>query len=366
MDNGYGYKEGYGRPDKDEYVEPEQPLDTSAPPPETTNVLEEKKTPDTSAPPPETTDVLEEKQTLDTSAPTAVDADSVAVAAQGDVSVKRSASPKSDARDVNKKVDNNSHYITLYNEAINKIFKYYTTYTSFHNPKQFRSLKSSLKSDTDTCRNQFLSFMSDNFWNFDDMNVVQAEDNSAARIFHMIVEKVKQFINLMEVEMKDNQIVVTLHDIIKKLSSTSSVPDYCISEKLFMAILLAIQILHCPTPSAEYTLKFKFAPSLFGKSSLQQSSIKCTNNSVMSNLKNKDDPVAANIFDLKLRHLQKPPLELKAGGSKSRRRHRRHHKSKHARKTRRGRSRKFKLKTHRRRSARKNKKIYKNTYKRCK
>ena len=348
MDNGYGYP-GYVRLDNDEYEESEQ-------------------TQYTSAPPPETTDVLEEKQTQYTSAPTAVDADSVAVAAQGDVSVKRSASPKSDAIGVGNKVNNNSRYITLYNEAINKIFKPYTIHTSFHNPKHFKFPNSLSNSDTDTCRTQFLSFMSDNFWNFDNMDVVNAEDNSATRIFHMIVEKVKQFINLMEVKMTGKQIVVTLHDIIKKLSSTSYESNHCKSEKLFMAILLAIQILHCPTPSAEreYTLKFKFAQSLFGKSSLQQSSIKCSNSSAMSNLKNNDDPVAANIFDLNLTNLPKPPLELKAGGSKSRRRHRRHHKSKHVRKTRRGRSRKFKLKTHRRRSARKNKKIYKNTYKRCK
>jgi hypothetical protein len=332
----------------DKYEKPNHPLYTPAP-----------------LPLPETTNVVEEKQTLDTSAPTAVDTDPVAVAAQGDVSVKRSASLKSYAIGVGNKVDNNSHYITLYNEAINKIFKNYTTYTSFYNPKQFISPKSSLKSDTDTCRNQFLSFMSDNFLNFDNMDVVVAEDNSESTTFFTIVEKVKQFIDLMEVEMKGKQIVVTLHDIIKKLSSTSYESNHCKSEKLFMAILLAIQILHCPTPSAgrEYTLEFKFAPSLFGPSRLQKTSKTCSGNKTISS---SNDPVAANIFKLELRYLPKPPLELKAGGSKSRRRHRRHHKSKHARKTRRGRSRKFKLKTHRRRSARKNKKIYKNTYKRCK
>jgi hypothetical protein len=311
---------------------------------------------------------VEEKQTLDTSAPTAVDTDPVAVAAQGDVSVKRSASLKSYAIGVGNKVDNVSHYITLYNEAINKIFKHYTDYTiytSYHNPKQFISPKLSLNSDTDTCREQFLSFMHMNFSEF--FNTTGSVD--ASTTFLTIVKKVKQFIDLMEVEMKGNQIVVTLHDIIDKLSSTSYESNHCKSEKLFMAILLAIQMLHCPSPSTEkeYTLKFKFAQSLLGPSRLQKTSKTCSGNKKISSSYDPSyDPVDENIFNLELRYLPKPPLELKAGGSKSRRRHRRHHKSKHARKTRRGRSRKFKLKTHRRRSARKNKKIYKNTYKRCK
>ena len=330
MDNGH---------DRDVIDEkPNQPLDTSTPLPDTTNVVEE-------------------KQTLDTSAPTAVDTDPVAVAAQGDVSVKRSASLKSDAIGVGvgNKVDNVSHYITLYNEAINKIFKDYTIYTSYRNPKQFTSPKLSLNSDTDTCREQFLSFMHMNFSEF--FNTTGSVD--ASTTFLTIVKKVKQFIDLMEVEMKGNQIVVTLHDIIDKLSSTSYESNHCKSEKLFMAILLAIQMLHCPSPSTEkeYTLKFKFAQSLLGPSRLQKTSKTCSGNKKISSSYDPSyDPVDENIFNLELRYLPKPPLELKAGGSKSRRRHRRHHKSKHARKTRRRRSRKFKLKTHRRRSARKNKK----------
>lgn len=321
-------------------MEEKQSINTSAP---TDLVVEQGQTPYTPAPQAETTDVEVEIQTPNTSS---------AVEEQRDVSgsIKRSASPNSDARDVSMKVDNNSHYISLYNQAIDKIFENYTTFTSFHNPKHFKSPKSSVKSDTDTCREQFLSFMSINFPKFDNIDVVQGE------LFLNNVEKVRQFIKLMEVAMKDSQIVVTLHDIKKKYLFSDSDSDYCICERLFMAILLAIQMLHCPTPSPdrEYTLKFKFASTSFIISSLQQSSIKCAKNSVMSNLKSKDDPVAANIFNFDLRYLEPKPQseQLKAGGSKSRRRHRRHYKSKHARKTRRRRGRKSKPKTHRRRSAR--------------
>jgi hypothetical protein len=342
-------------------VEQEQTLDTPAPSAETTDVEVEKQTPYTPAPSAETTDVEVEKQIPDTSS---------AVEAQSD-SVKRSASPKRDARGVSMKVDNDSNYIKLYNEAINKIFKYYndaifTLYQdpryfrtldspslSYHdllNPKHFKSPNSLSKSATDTCREQFLSFMSDNFQNFNNMDLVKGIH------FLDIVEKVRQFIKKMDVKMTNNNIVVTLHDIKTKYSPYDT--DHCISERLFMAILLAIQMLHCPTPSPDrqYTLKFKFASNLFITSSLQKSSMKCTNNSGMSNLKSNDDPVAANIFDFDLRYLKPKPQseQLKTGGSKSRRRHRRHHKSKHVRKTRRGRGRKSKPKpkTHRRRSAR--------------
>jgi len=339
--------------------------------------MEQEQSPDTPASTAVENYPVVEEQSPDTPASTGVktDLDQVAVAAQKDASdsVKRSASPKSDARGVSMEVDNDSRYITLYNEAINKIFKDYIIYTSVHNPKHFKSPNSSSKSATDTCREQFLSFMSNNFQKFNNMDLVQGKP------FLDIVEKVRQFIKLMEVDMTgtdtDSQIVVTLHDIKTKYSFYDT--DHCISEKLFMAILLAIKILHCPTPSdeREYTLKFKFAPSLFGKSSLQQSSIKCTNNSVMSNLKSNYDPVAANIFNFDLTRLKPDSKQssfhdsnndsnisdlaallgpTQAGGSKSRRRHRRHHKSKHVRKTRRGRGRKSKPKpkTHRRRSAR--------------
>jgi hypothetical protein len=324
------------------------------------------------------------------------------------------------------------NYLVLYNEAIDKIFKNYTEFTSVHNPKHFRLVeledvyyptdyplvddeeltdkfvnqkkaddetKKKVKDEMKLCRKKFLDFMHKNLYDSFEKSFKGLNGADKYLSFEDIVKKVHQFINLMEVKMTgtdtdtDSQIVVTLHDIINKSSSTSSVPNYCISEKLFMAILLAIQKLHCPTPSPDrqYTLKFEFAPSLIGKSSLHQSSIKCSNNNdVMSNFKNKEDPVAENIFNFDLTRLtpkmlpalvvSEPysthsyfhdsdsdsninsnisdlaaPLDpTQAGGSKSRRRHRRHHKSKHARKTRRGRGRKSKPKpkTHRRRSAR--------------
>ena len=68
-----------------------------------------------------------------------------------------------------------------------------------------------------------------------------------------------------------------------------------------MAILLAIQMLHCPTPSPEntYLLKFKFSDINFlVLGGLHQSSNKCADKNIMSTFKNKNDPVAANIFDL--------------------------------------------------------------------
>ena len=297
------------------------------------------------------------------------------------------------------KIDFDKKYLVLYNEAVNKIFKNYTNFTSFHNPKHFRlvelkdvydstnyplvddeelthefvekkkvddEIKNKVKDEMELCRKKFLDFMKENLYDNFKTLFMGLNDADKYLSFDAIVKKVHQFIELMDVEMTNtgNNIVVTLHDIKTKYSSYDTY--HCISERLFMAILLAIQMLHCPTPSPDrkYTLKFKFASTLFTISSLHQSSIKCAKNSIMSNLTSNDDPVAANIFDFDLIELE--PEQLKAGGSKSRRRHRRHHKSKHARKTRRGRSRKFKLKTHRRRSARKNKKIYKNTYKRCK
>lgn len=355
-------------------MEQGQTPDTSTPQAETTDVEVETQTPDTSAP---TDPVVEQGQTPDTPAPTdpvvqqgQTPDTSSAVEEQRDVSdsVKRSASPK---RGVSMKVDNDSNYISLYNQAIDKIFKNYNdatftlyqdpkyfstldspspSYHDFLNPKHFKSPNSLSKSATDTCREQFLSFMSNNFPNFNNMDLVQGIP------FLDIVEKVRQFINKMDVKMTNtgNNIVVTLHDIKTKYSSYNT--DHCISERLFMAILLAIQMLHCPTPSPdrEYTLKFKFASTLFIISSLQKSSMQCTKNSEISNLKSNDDPVAANIFDFDLRYLKPKPRseQLKTGGSKSRRRHWRHHKSKHARKTHRRRGRKSKPKTHRRRSAR--------------
>jgi hypothetical protein len=336
------------------------------------------------------------------------------------------------------KIDFDRNYLVLYNEAVNKIFKNYTKITSSHNPKHFRLLeledvydptdyplvddeelepefvekkkvddeiKNKVKNEMELCRKKFLDFMKKNLSDNFETSFRGLDDADKYLSFDAIVKKVHQFIHLMEVKMTgtdtDSQIVVTLHDIIKKFSSTSSVSDYCISEKLFMAILLAIQMLHCPTPSPEntYLLKFKFSDrSLLYDSGLRRSSNRCADKNIMSTFKNKNDPVAANIFDFDLTRLKPKMLPAlvvsvpdskqssfhdsnidsnisdlaalldptQASGSKSRRRHRRHHKSKHARKTRRGRSRKFKLKTHRRRSARKNKKIYKNTYKRCK
>ena len=324
------------------------------------------------------------------------------------------------------KINFDKNYLVLYNEAVNKIFKYYTKVTSSHNPKHFRlveledvydptdyplvddeeltpefvekkkvddEIKNKVKDEMKLCRKKFLDFMKKNLSDNFETLFRGLDDADKYLSFDAIVKKVHQFINLMEVKMTgtdtDSQIVVTLHDIIKKFSSTSSVSDYCISEKLFMAILLAIQMLHCPTPSPEntYLLKFKFSDINFlVLGGLHQSSNKCADKNIMSTFKNKNDPVAANIFDFDLTRLQPKmlpalvvsepyseqssfhdsdsnisnlaaPLEpspdtIQVGGSKSRRRHRRHHKSKHARKTHRRRGRKSKPKTHRRRSAR--------------
>ena len=185
-------------------------------------------------------------------------------------------------------IDNSSHYVNIYNHAIDKIFKDYDTLTSVYNQKHLKYSILSPKRDTDTCRKQFLSFMLSNFSNL--VNMTGSVD--ASTTFLTIVEKVIQFIESMEVKTTGNQIVVTLHDIIDKLSSTSFDSDHCKSEKLFMAVLLAIQMLHCS--SDNYSLVFKFAKSFIGPSGLQKTSKTCSGSK--QPISSSKDPVAENIF----------------------------------------------------------------------
>jgi hypothetical protein len=115
--------------------------------------------------------------------------------------------------------------------------------------------------------------------------------------------------------------------------------NYCISEKIFMAILLAIKILRSNYP---YDLVFKFSPSVFGKSKLQDSSIRCSGGKAIYA---SHDPVGSNFFELEPEYIfpleynssddpdigvgssYEDPINLN-GGQKSRRRHRRLFKSK--------------------------------------
>jgi len=150
-------------------------------------------------------------------------------------------------------------------------------------------------------RDDFVVFMQANFREITNNGV------SGASTLQAITQNVTKFIGLMQVKptfprQGSITIEVTLHDIIDKSSSTSFDSDHCKSEKIFMAILLAIQMLHYPTPSPsnEYNLVFKFAKSLFGKSGLEKSSITCSRNRLTSAL---SDPVAANIFRLDTKEL---------------------------------------------------------------
>jgi hypothetical protein len=148
-----------------------------------------------------------------------------------------------------------------------------------------------------------------------------------------VIEYVTRFIRLMTVINITSQIDVTLHDIVDKITSTTSMTNYCISEKIFMAILLAIKILRSNYP---YDLVFKFSPSAIGKSKLQDSSFRCSGGKEIASR----DPVGSNFFELEPEYIF--PLEYNSsddrdigvgsyedpitlnGGKKSRRRYRRH------------------------------------------
>jgi hypothetical protein len=153
-------------------------------------------------------------------------------------------------------------------------------------------------------RENFVVFMKSNFPEITNSGV------SGASTLQAITQNVTKFIGLMEVKPKfpikgEITIEVTLHDIIDKLASTSFESEHCKSEKIFMAILLAILMLHYPTPRNEYKLVFKFAKSLFGKSGLQKSSITCSGNKTITESM---DPVATNdttIFGLDTSELKK-------------------------------------------------------------
>lgn len=138
----------------------------------------------------------------------------------------------------------------------------------------------------------FLQFIQDNFsdlTNQGPQNLAKLQD---------IVKKVKDFIKNMEVntprviESMPLEIEVTLHDIIGSLDRTSFGSPHCLSEKLFLAILLAIKRkAHVYTLNREYKLTFKFKKSLFGKSGLQKSSVICSSD---KNITESTDPVSAN------------------------------------------------------------------------
>jgi hypothetical protein len=168
-----------------------------------------------------------------------------------------------------------------------------------------------MNGDMDKCKQKFLKFMQNNFSNLP----VMYKGIQTNATFYIIVKKVKEFIDSMEVKLikdvttKVTTISVTLHDIIKKLTFTSFDSDHCKSEKLFMAVLLAIQRLHCPTPSDgnDYTLTFEFAPSLLGPSGLQKTSKTCSEGNV--EIDASKDPVDANIFGFVLTALEQVPQQ---------------------------------------------------------
>ena len=208
-------------------------------------------------------------------------------------------------------IELDKNYVSLYNTAIDKIFEGYNKSFSVadkldhygrgvfrQNPKHFQYSDSSMNGDMVKCKQTFLTFMQDNFSNLS----VMYKGILTNATFYIIVKKVNEFIDSMEVKsIKDvttkvTTISVTLHDIIKKLTFTSFDSDHCKSEKLFMAVLLAILRLHCPTPidGNDYTLTFEFAPSFLGPSGLQKTSKTCSAGNV--EIDASKDPVDANIF----------------------------------------------------------------------
>lgn len=196
-------------------------------------------------------------------------------------------------------------FVNLYNDAVLKIFPTETMNAIFGdeltmdtegNNKMTLPINPTSVQEKTTTKKFFLNFMEQNFPDFDSSN-----DNSTNTQLKLIKvnENVGKFIQRMEVKAKLDpvNIVVTLHDIIDKLSSTEFGSEHCVSEKVFMAILLAIRTL-C-YPNTNYNLTFQFSKSLFGKSGLERSSVICSGNRQVSS---SNDPVdeAKRIFDLNL------------------------------------------------------------------
>ena len=216
-------------------------------------------------------------------------------------------------------------YVELYNLAILQIFSSTTMneifvmndtinltkdnkmlfkVTSLQEYKTTAVQRSSIELKTKTIEDEYnaMAQKRDNFLDFMRQNFTEIDESTLRGV---ITKNVEEFIRLMEVKPKfpitgEITIEVTLHDIIDKLASTSFESEHCKSEKLFMAILLAILMLHYPTPRNKYKLVFKFAKSLFGKSRLQKSSITCSGNKTITESM---DPVAENIFKLNISKL---------------------------------------------------------------
>ena len=132
--------------------------------------------------------------------------------------------------------------------------------------------------------------------NFPELNTTTA---AADENLKYIKKQVKKFIQNMEVKTDLTrpapnliQIDVVLHDIIGSLNAISHGSLDCISEKLFLAILLAIKK-KVNVFSVRCNLTFKFSKgNLFSKSSgLQRSSAICSQD---KNISESTDPVSAN------------------------------------------------------------------------
>ena len=200
-------------------------------------------------------------------------------------------------------------FVDLYNDAVLKIFPIGTMIAIFgngqtldeeSNNKMILPTFSSTKIQEKIKKKEvFLEFMQTNF---KDIRDITADD--FAKLLD-VNKNVKKFIERMEVKVNTTsqssiEIVVTLHDIIDKLTSTDFSSVHCLSEKVFMAILLAIQKLHYP--NAKYKLTFQFSKSLFGKSGLERSSVICSGDKTITESM---DPVDSNFFKLSLLTLNK-------------------------------------------------------------
>jgi outer membrane murein-binding lipoprotein Lpp len=226
-------------------------------------------------------------------------------------------------------------YVELYNKAIIRIFPVDTMVKLFGENLEssighwklffppgvmdsFKPCETSRQILTEECKpifkqkQVFLDFIKDNF-----EELTYANPENVAKV-QDIEKNVKDFIKRMGVKADFTksklEIVVTLHDIISNLSTTSFDSLHCQSEKLFIAILFAIKKkVHVFDLVCDYELKFKFAESSIGKSGLQKSSVICSGDTKINKL---TDPVSDLIFTLDTTKLDEaeeaPKAEAKA------------------------------------------------------
>jgi hypothetical protein len=160
----------------------------------------------------------------------------------------------------------------------------------------------------------------------------------------IIVVKVKEFIQNMEIQITGNNVEVTLRDIVKMVStSVKSQPYYCESMKLFIAILTAVKFINKSITQPDFKFSTGGILGMFSKlSGLQKSFVACFSQTPVG------DPVATNYFKFNTDAFTTTAAAAAAGGSKSMRRNRRHRNRRNKTHRGRGRSHKRASKSHKR------------------